>query len=610
MSRRRAFLASAAGGAGLLGAGLWPAATAASPQPNTHAERVLRYAFSTAETGFDPAQVSDIYSRIVTAHIFEAPFEYDHLARPYKIKPCTAVALPEVDAEFRTFTLKLKPGIYFHADPAFGGKPRELVAEDYVYSFKRIYDPATKSPGQSILEEQGIIGLNELRETALKSKQPFDYTRPIEGLQALDRYTLRIRLRESRPRFIYTLTAGDVYGAMAREVVDYYGDRIMEHPVGTGPFRLQEWRRSSKIVLARHPDYRERYYDAEPNPDDAEGQALLARFKGRRLPMLDRVEVAIIEESQPRWLAFLNGEQNLLERVPPDFVPQAIPGGELAPHLAKRGIQKYRVPASDVTLTVFNMEHPLIGGYAPPQIALRRAIGLGLDIPREISLGRRGEAIAAQAGITPNTFGFDPNLRTEAGLYDPARARALLDTYGYLDRNGDGWRERPDGSALTLELLSQTDQTSRQLDELYKKNLDALGIRLELKVGQWSENLKATRSGHFMLWRVGSSASTPDGQTALERAYGPSVGKSNLARFKLPAFDAIYEQMKALPDGPQRQALFRDTNKLMLAYAPYRFHVHRIITDLAQPQVHGYRRPPFWLGWWQFVDVEPTPISS
>lgn len=615
MRGRRRFIAGAAGGAGLLGSGLWlppwQDAQAAAPVTSTGsgrgAERVLRYAFATAETGFDPAQVSDIYSRTVTAHLFEAPYEYDHLARPYQIRPCTAVALPEVDAEFRTFTLQIRPGILFHDDPAFGGRPRELVAADYVYAFKRIADPATKSPGQSALEEQGIVGLQALREVALKNKQPFDYDRPIEGLQALDRYTLRIRLRESRPRFLYTLTAPDVLGAVAREVVEFYGDRIMEHPVGTGPFRLAEWRRSSKIVLTRHPAYRERFYDATPNADDAEGQALLARFRGRRLPMLDRVEVSIVEESQPRWLAFLNQEHDLLERVPPDFVPLTIPGGELAPHLAKRGIRKVRVPAADVTLTVFNMEHPQIGGYAPEQVALRRAIGLGLDIPREIRLGRRGEAIPAQSGVPPNTFGYDPALRSEAGQFDPARAQALLDTYGYLDRDGDGWRERPDGAPLRLELLSQADQTSRQLDELYKKNLDALGIRLELKVGQWSENLKATRAGRFMLWRVGSTASSPDGQPALERAFGASVGKSNLARFRLPAFDAVYRRLTELPDNPERARLFREANKLLLAYAPYRAHVHRIITDLTHRQVHGYRRPSFWLGWWQFVDVEPAP---
>jgi ABC-type transport system substrate-binding protein len=134
--------------------------------------------------------------------------------------------------------------------------------------------------------------------------------------------------------------------------------------------------------------------------------------------------------------------------------------------------------------------------------------------------------------------------------------------------------------------------------------MDTLGLKVELKVGQWSENLKSTRAGKFMLWRVGSSAGSPDGQGALECGYSASVGKGNMARFQLPAFDQVYERITALPDGPERLAAFREANRLLLAYAPYRFHVHRLITDLTQPQVIGYRRAPFWLTWWPYIDIE------
>ena len=575
-----------------------PAFAAAAPA------KVLRYAFPVAETGFDPAQIADLYSRIVSAHIFESPLTYDPLARPYKLKASTAAAMPEVSDDFRRFTFHLKPGIYFADDPAFHGQRRELVAQDYVYSIKRVYDPQLKSPGQAFLEDEGIIGLRELRDDALKHNKPFDYDREVEGLKALDRYTLQVRLREPRPRHLYTWASRDVYGAVAREVVQAYGDKIMDHPVGTGPFRLADWRRSSRIVLERNPNYHDDRYDAEPNADDAAGQALLARFKGRRLPMIDRVEISIIEQAQPRWLAFLNGEHDFLERVPEEFVDQAVPGGRVAPNLAKRGIRAYRVPYADVNLLVFNMEHPLVGGLTPDKVALRRAIALGTDVSREIALARHGQAIPAQSIIPPLTAGYRADLHTEMGDYNPARAKALLDLYGYVDRDGDGWREQPDGSPLLLELATQSTQANRQLDELLKKDLDALGLRVALKVAQWPENLKAVRSGHFMLWRVGSLASTPDGQGALERAYGPSVGKGNLARFELPAFDKLYEQLKLLPDGPERQAVFDAATKLLVAYVPYRVSVHRIVTDLSARRLVGYRRPPFWIDWWQYVDIE------
>jgi ABC-type transport system substrate-binding protein len=569
-------------------------------------EKVLRYAFQIAETGFDPAQLSDLYSRIVTAHIFDAPLTYDHLARPFKLKPLAAEAMPEISADFRTFTFRIKPGIYFADDPAFKGKRRELVAEDFVYSFKRIYDPKLKSPGQSVLEDEKIIGLKELYDAAVKGKKPFDYDSKVEGLQAIDRYTLRVRLHESRPRHLYAWAARDVYGAVAREVVEAYGEDIMAHPVGTGPYRLSQWRRSSRIVLTRNPTYREHAYDAEPNADDVEGRAMAARFKGRRLPMIDRVEISIIEQSQPRWLAFLNAEQDFIERLPNEFVDQAVPAGKVAPNLAKRGIRAYRSLSPDVTLTVFNMDNPLVGGYTPEKVALRRAMALGNDVGREIRIARHGQAIPAQSIVAPMLEGYRSDLRTEMGEYDLARAKALLDIYGYVDRNGDGWREQPDGQPLVIEMATQSDQVTRQLDELWKKDMDALGLRAELKTAQWPENLKSVRAGKFMMWRVGSLASTPDGQGALERAYGPSVGKGNLARFRLAAFDRTYEQLKVLPSGPERQALFDKEAELLAAYAPYRAGTHRVVTDLSYGWLTGYRRAPFWIDWWQYADIDAS----
>ena len=185
-----------------------------------------------------------------------------------------------------------------------------------------------------------------------------------------------IRTAEARPRLAYLLADPTVAGAQAREVVQHYGERIGEHPVGTGPFRLKSWRRSSQIVLERNPGYRERFYEGHPGADDAEGQAILARFKGRRLPMVDEVEVSIVSESQPRWLGFLNGQVDCLAgqtgSVPGEFVPIAAPGGKLAPHLAKRGIQLQRRLNADCAVVFFNMRDPVVGGYTPEQVALRR----------------------------------------------------------------------------------------------------------------------------------------------------------------------------------------------------------------------------------------------
>ncbi|MBS1133628.1 MAG: bicyclomycin resistance protein [Burkholderiaceae bacterium] len=564
----------------------------------------LRYPFEVAETGFDPAQIVDLYSRIVTSHIFDGLWDYDHLARPFKVRPNTATAMPEISDDFRTYVVRLRPGIFFQDDPAFKGKRRELVADDYVYSFKRFFDPRWKSPAYASLSDLRFIGLSDLRERAVKDKTPFDYNSTVEGLRALDRYTLQFKFERPLPRVVLTLAGGDLYGAVAREVVEAYGDKVMENPVGTGPFRLLEWRRSSKIVLERNPSYRDVRYDAEPNADDAEGQALLARFRGRKLPMIDRVVISIIDEVQPRWLSFLNQQQDLLYLLPFDFVNLAAPNGKLAPSLARHGVRMWRTLASDVTLIYFNMHDPVVGGYEPENVALRRAIGLGINIDQEVRLYWRGQAIAAQSALVPNTVGYSSKFLSENGQYDPARAKALLDLFGYVDHDGDGWRERPDGSPLVLHWATTPDQRARQRDELRRKDLTALGIKVDFKAAKWPENLRNARAGKLQVWNLGGSAASPDGQESLDRAATVHWGGQNMARFSNKRFDNIYERLRSLPDGPEREALFEEAKRLMTAYAPYKFGIHRILTDLAWPWVEGFRRPVFWLDWWQYVDID------
>lgn len=591
-----------------------PAPKAAVPAPSgggdARQEKVLRYAFLVAETGFDPAQLSDLYSRIVTAHIFDALYNYDYLARPFKLKPNTAAAMPEVSEDFRTWTIRLQPGTYFAEDAAFKGRRRELTAEDYVYSLKRFFDPAVKSPLYSSFRQEGITGLQALRDEALKTKKPFDYDRPVEGVRALDRYTLQFRLEKPRPRFIYNLAGGDTYGAVAREVVEHYGDRIMEHPVGTGPFVLDRWRRSSLIRLVRNPGFRDVFYEAQPNPGDTEGEALVAMFKGRKLPMIDAVEISIIEEGQPRWLSFLGREFDLLYLLPEEYADVALPHGKLAPNLEKDGVRLYRVLASDRTMYYFNMEDPVVGGYTAEKVALRRAIGLATDVPTEIATTRRHQAVPAQSVVAPMTWGYDEHFKSENSDYDLARAKALLDTYGYVDKDGDGWRDRPDGSPLVLEIASTPDSRSKPYDELWKRDMDKLGVRVKIRLAQWPENLKSARAGKLQIWQLGFNSSTPDAQLGLELLYGPAAGGQNLGRFKLDRYDEIYDRMMVLPDGPEREALLREAQKLLTAYMPQKFRVHRLVNDLAQPWLLGYRRPFFNQMFWQYVDIDAAKLPK
>jgi ABC-type transport system substrate-binding protein len=572
--------------------------------------KTLRYAFPIAETTFDPAQITDLYSRTVVGGIFDAPLEFEFLARPARMRPNTAAAMPEVSSDYKTFTFRIKPGIYFADDPAFNGTRRELTAADYIYSIKRHYDPRWKSGNLYILESAQILGLSELRQELIKAGKPFDYDREVEGLQLIDRYTFQVRLASPNPRLLYQFADPSFLGALAREVVEAYGDRVGEHPVGTGAYRLTQWTRSSRMVLERNSNFREKLYDEHPNPADERLLALAARLKGRRLPMLDRVEIAVIEEQQPRWLSFLNQEQDVQENVPPEFIDTVMPNNQLAPHMKKRGMQAVRYPRADVRITYFGMENPVVGGNEPHKVALRRAISLAVDLDAEIKLLMHNQGVLAQSPIGPETWGYDPDFRSEMSAFDRGRAKALLDLYGYVDRDGDGWREQPDGTPLQLELATEPDQNSRRIIELWQKNMDAIGIHIRFPTAKWPENLKSSRAGRLMMWTYRWSATLPDSDTFLALAYGPNKGQANPSRFALPAFDKLYEAQRVLPDGPERKALLLQAKKLMIAYMPYKVHIHSVWTDLAYPWVIGYHRNIFVRDYWKYLDIDSALLTA
>ena len=552
--------------------------------------KVFRYAFWAAETGFDPAQLSDLYSSTLIAQVFDPPLQYDYLARPIKLIPNTLAAMPEVLEDGKLYRLRVKPGIYFADDAAFKGVRRELTAHDYVYSIKRLFDPSTKSPNLYLLEGS-IAGMDEVLARARKSNR-MDFDTEVEGLRALDRYTFEVRLKQPNYNFLYYFAYCNLTCAVAREVVEHYGDRIMEHPVGTGPYRLAFWKRSSKIVFEANPGYREE------------------TWQGKRLPMVPRVEVSIIEEPQPRWLAFLNAEHDLVERLPDQFANVALPNGAIAPNLAKRGIRLDRIPGMELHYSYFAMNNPVVGGYTPDKVALRRAISIGYDAQEEIRIARKQQAIVAQSPVGPGAAGYDPDFHSTAVEYSPAKAKALLDMFGYVDCNGDGWRDLPRQSAggecrtLTVEYAAPPDGQEQPRVELWKKNMDAIGINMVFRREKWPDLLKASKAEKLQMWGVGWSAAVPDADSFFVMLYGPNGGQANHSRFKLPEFDRLYERAKRLPDGPERNALYRDMNRLFLAYMPWRLGVHRYYNDLLHPWVTSYKRHPVMRGWWKYVDID------
>jgi ABC-type transport system substrate-binding protein len=524
-----------------------------------HAEQKVLHAFlSTGETALDPAVASDVASLSLLENLFDPLLRYDYLARPVKLIPNTAAAMPELSDGGKTYTFHLRQDVYFTSDAAFREARRQATADDYVYSLKRLYDPALKSPWLYLFDG-------------------------VAGIEAVDRFTLRIRLKAPDPNFLFYL-AMPATSVVAREVVQAYGAQAGNHPVGTGPFKIGSWKRSDQIVLLANRDFR------------------ATEFQGQRLPMLDRVDIKIVEEYQSRVLGFLNGEFDFLEQLPESMKEMVLGAdNQLLPELARKGIVLAPFPVLQTYYMWMNMDDPLIGGYSKEKVALRRAIALGYNSAEDIAQMKKGLALAAVTPLPPNVLGNDPNYRSPVA-YDPALANALLDRYGYRTGN-NGYRMQPDGKPLTLVMHSEASTVGRLRDELWRKNLNAIGLNVTFKSDKKTEIIKASRLGSVMMFETNWVADFPDGDNFYQLLYGPNAGRANYARFNLPAYNQRYAQARQMGDSPQRTALYDELAQLIHAYTPWVLLTHPISADLQQPWLKNYRRHPVEFTNWRYLDV-------
>ena len=566
-------------------------------------KKTIKIAFRAAENGFDPQQIEDRYSTGICENIFESFLTYDWLARPVKLVPQTVESVPEGEEGGTLYTFRIKPGILFADDPVFKGNKRELVAKDMEYAVKRFRDPANRSPYSWLFEDK-IVGFDEFVDK-MKKANKYEYDTPIEGIKVLDKYTISFKLRAPDFNFLYFF-AMPLVVPVAREVIEGYPTDTRGHPVGTGPYVLKEWVRRSKIVLERNPNYRGHTLSTEfADPNDPWDQAAIKALAGKTLPLIDRIEVYPIEEEQPRFLAFMNVQHDYIEETPLAYVQELFANGKLSSAMQKRGVSRFPEMQPEITFDTFNMDDKFVGGYKPENIAFRRALVHAHDRPSEISIIRRGNAIPVMSPIPNGVVGFDPTFRTMEQEYNPEKAKALLDMYGYVDKDGDGWRDMPDGRQIILEFKYRSnEEASRQQAELWTKNLNAIGIRMTSVSQQFVDLLKDRKVGKYQISNVAWIADYPDAQNFLQLLYGPNTDISNDARFNLPEYNKLYSAALKLPDGPERNKLYREMNRVLTAYAPWAYGVQRLYSHFINPWVLGYKKHPILYTSFRFMDVD------
>ncbi|MFC3106839.1 ABC transporter substrate-binding protein [Undibacterium arcticum] len=564
--------------------------------------KVLRYVFIAGETGFDPAKSNDLYSSHVTQAIEEALYTYDYLARPAKLVPLTAAALPEVTDEGKTYTIRLKKGIYFTPDPAFNGKKRELTMADYVYSFKRLMDPRLGSPNAWLFDGR-VVGLDELVAAGKKSGK-YDIDGKVAGFELLDPYTLRIHL--THPDYnLGMILAHTPSGAVAREVVEKYQDAqglVMDHPVGTGPYMLTQWVRQARIVLEANPDYRGLTWDFQAG-SDPEDQRIVAQMKGKKIPQIGRIEISVMLEDQSRWLAFQNREVDLFQLEGP-LAPKALAGGKLLPELAAKGVQLSRIIDPETSVYYWNMQDSVTGGFSKEKIALRRAMAMAHNVQEDIDIIWHGEAVALEYPIPPGIVGHDPAYKSSI-QYDLPAANALLDKFGYK-KDSDGWRTLPDGKPLVIHYTARNDSNGQQQSEIWKKTYDSIHIRMEGDSKPFPDILKAEKQCKLQMRTNPWIADFPDGDNFMQLYYSKNIHQTNNGCYTSPEFDKLYEQTQKLPAGPERDLLYHKMTRILEIDTPQRLGYARYRNMLAQPKVIGFKKHPILNQEWLYIDIDKS----
>jgi ABC-type transport system substrate-binding protein len=565
------------------------------PQVGLEDTQVLNFAVASNIKGLDPANADDLYSNIVIQEVYEGLYAYSYLKRPVVLEPALATSMPKISKDGLIYEIDIKPGVHFIDDPCFeatGGKGREVVAEDFVYSIKRHGDVKVRSTGWWLFQNR-IRGFDAFN-LASKSDAPTNYDMLVDGLQATGKYQLTIKLEKPYPQLLYALAMA--YGmVVAKEAVLKYGEEFINHPVGTGPFKLKSWRRGLRVELDRNKNYRQVLYPDQGEADDA-AKGLLAD-KGKRVPFADKVILHIYRESQPLWLNFMRGNLDAAGIPKDNFDDSIDKDGKMKPALARKGIELWKYAYPDVTYAIFNMDDPILG----KQPAVRKAMSLGFDTQKRIDLLYNGRALASHGPIPPGLSGYDPNFKNPYKEYNPEKAKEILAAAGF-----------PNGKGLPVfEYETIASTTSRQFDELFKREMEAIGIRIKFNSNTWPEMTAKINQGKAQISSMGWHADYPDAENFLALFYGPNKAPGvNAANYSSKKFDALYEQVRIMADSPERNVLFKKMVAIITEDVPWIFGVHRLAYSLRQGWLLNYKPHPIGRGMMKYYRIDSSLKSE
>ena len=630
-----------------------------NPHASSTKQNTLYSAFASAPKTLDPARAYSSDETGLIAQIYEPPLQYHYLKRPYTLVPLTLEKMPTITYVkhhgkiiYTVYDLKIKPNIYYQPHPAFAKNTlpshlhnlndfkntgtRELTADDYIYQIKRIASPSVNSPIFGVMNHH-IVGLNAYAKTLqaayqkqLKAgiKHPYLDLRqfPLTGVTRINRYEFQIKINGSYPQFIYWL-AMPFFSPIPWEADQFYAQPQLKeknitldwYPVGTGPYQLSENNPNAQMILSKNPNFHEEYYPSEGEATDAKNGYL--NNAGKKLPLVDKVVLSLDKESIPRWNKFLQGYYDR-SGISADSFDQAIHldaqgRAELTPIMQNKGIRLETSVGPSVFYIGFNMDDKIVGGNGEQNKKLRQAIAIAIDYEEYIQLFMNGRGVSAQGPIPPGIFGYesDHNHFNKAIYFwdgknikrkPIADAKQLLAEAGYP--NGiDPKTDKP--LVLNYDVASSGNPDDRTQLNWMRKQFAKLGIELNIRQTEYNRFQDKVRTGQAQIFSWGWLADYPDPENFLFLLYGPNgkakFGGENATNYENTRVDALYQEIRQLPNGPERLEKIRTLLNIIQDDTPWVWGVHPINYTLSHQWVTPTKSNPIANNTLKYQQLDP-----
>ncbi len=533
-------------------------------------EIVLHQSRSADAKTLDPQAQFDSISGLFVRSLYDTLLDYHYLKRPYELIPVLLEEMPQISEDKKTLTFKLRKGIHFNDDPCFeAGKGRELVSDDVLYTIKRFADINVNAMSWFLLSDS-VVGLDDMREKTKKILN-LDYDKEqVKGLEKIDSYTFKIHLIEPNPLALYSLAASSL-SIIPKEAVTKYGEAFSRHPVGTGAFYLKEYRKKQTMTFVKNEHYFMNYPTDGELGDKEKG---FLEDAGKKLPLVNEVQLHYIPESQPEMLKFKNGELSWVALDRDNFQQMAFfdKSGEI--HLKDdlaNDFKIYTEPGLVTTYIVFNMKDTIAQNKN-----LRKAIAHAIDFKKKIELLSNGRGLTLGSIVPLSIGGSEKDIGNYGIPFDLEKARDYMKKAGYGDK--------------TLQLVMTIGGTTTMYQNLYeflRDSLDKIGIDLKPDYKTWPSYLKSTQIGDFQMATAAWAADYPDPENFYQLLFSENTRGS---AFKNDEYDKLYDEMRFMQNSPERFEIIKKMAQILQEEVPVIFDSTPLVSGLVQNWLTNFKR--------------------